>query len=431
MKKLSSEPPAQPIVAFVGIDWADQKHDIVWSAATSAAATEHQVVANRPEALSQWVTEMRQRFGPQGRIAIFLEQSRGALIYHLMNYEGLMLYPINPLQMAHYRKAIKVSGDKHDRLDATLLCQFGRLHLDGLKPWQPDDALTRKLALLNEDRRQAIEKRSALANELKSALKIYYPLALELLDNDTSTLLAADLVLHWPALDILQKQSQSKLRRFFYAHNCRSEQKMLQRLEAIRQAQPIIRDRAIIEAAALKVQLVSQQLKSLLPYITLYENQIAQLFGSHPDGFLFSDLPGAGPALGPRLLTAFGTDRDRFSSSTEAATTFGIAPICDSSGKRTPKQPGTVCYRHACPKFLRQSWHEFAACSIRSCPWANAYYEAQRAKGKSHHTAVRALAFKWIRIAYACWKNRTPYDPNRYALALAQRGSPFAPATDQ
>ena len=92
-----------------------------------------------------------------------------------MNYEGLVLYPINPLQMAHYRKAIKVSGDKHDRLDATLLCQFGRLHLDGLKPWQPDDALTRKLALLNEDRRQAIEKRSALANELKSALKIYYP----------------------------------------------------------------------------------------------------------------------------------------------------------------------------------------------------------------------------------------------------------------
>jgi transposase len=372
---------------------------------------------------------MRQRFGPQGRIAIFLEQSRGALIHHLMNYEGLVLYPINPLQLAHYRKAIKVSGDKHDQLDATLLCQFGRLHLESLKAWQPDDALTRKLAMLNEDRRQAIEKRSALANELKSALKIYYPLALELLDNDTSTLLAADLVLHWPALEVLQKQSQSKLRRFFYAHNCRTEQKMLQRLELIQKAQPMIRDSAIIEAAALKVQLLAQQLKSLLPYIALYEKQIAQLFGSHPDGFLFSDLPGAGPALGPRLLTAFGSNRDRFSSSTEAATTFGIAPIRDSSGKRTPKQPGTVCYRHACPKFLRQSWHEFAACSIRCCPWANAYYEAQRAKGKSHHTAVRALAFKWIRIAYACWKNRTPYDPKRYEFALAQRASPFAPAT--
>jgi transposase len=426
MKKLSSEPAAQSIAAFVGIDWADQKHDLVWCSATAVSQSEHRVIANHPEALSQWVAEMRQRFSPQGRIAIFLEQSRGALIYHLMHYEGLVLYPINPLQMAHYRKAIKVSGDKHDRLDAALLCQFGRLHFDSLSPWQPDDALTRKLTLLNQDRRQAIEKRTRLANELKSALKTYYPLALEVLDNDTSTLLAADLLLGWPTLEALQKQSPSKLRRFFYAHNCRAEGKLLQRLEQIKAAQPLVRDTAIIEATALKVQMLAQQLKTLLPYIAIYEKQIAQLFGSHPDSFLFSDLPGAGPALGPRLLTAFGSDRDRFSSSTEAATTFGLAPIRDLSGKRTPKKPGTVCYRHACSKFLRQSFHEFASCSIQGCSWAKAFYESQRAKGKSHHTAVRALSFKWIRILFACWKNRTPYDPHRYQLTLRQHGSPFA-----
>ena len=427
MSKIHSQ-SAQPIVAFVGIDWAEQKHDIVWCSAASVNQTQYQVVAHRPEALSEWVFQMRQRFGSEGRIAIFLEQSRGALIHHLMNYEALALYPINPLQLASYRKAIKVSGDKHDQLDAGLLLQFGRLHFDSLKAWQPDDALTRKLALLNEDRRQAVQKRTQLANELKSALKLYYPLALEILDQDTSTLLAADLLLSWPALELLQNQSPSKLRRFFYAHNCRSESKMLERLERIKTARALVGDSAIIEATALRVKMLAQQLKSLLPYIAIYEKQIAQLFGSHPDHFLFSDLPGAGPALGPRLLSAFGTDRDRFSSAAEASTTFGIAPIRDLSGKRTAQKPGTVFYRHACPKFLRQSFHEFAACSIRGCCWANAYYEAQRAKGKSHHTAVRALAFKWIRILYACWKNRTPYDPSRYELALAQRRSPFASA---
>jgi transposase len=427
MKTFHSQPSAQPLVAFVGIDWADQKHDVVWCSAAAVNQTQYQVVAHNPEALSQWVLQMRQRFGSEGRLAIFLEQSRGALIHHLMNYEGLVLYPINPLQLASYRRALKVSGDKYDQLEAGLLLQFGRLHLDSLKAWQPEDALTRKLALLNEDRRQAVAKRSQLANELKSALKIYYPLALEILDQDTSTLLAADLLLNWPALEWLQNQSASKLRRFFYAHNCRSQKKMLERLERIQAAQPLVRDAAIIEAAALRVKMLAQQLKSLLPYIAIYEKQIAELFGSHPDHFLFSDLPGAGPALGPRLLSAFGTDRDRFSTAAEASTTFGIAPIRDLSGKRTAQKPGTVSYRHACPKFLRQSFHEFAACSIRCCSWANAYYQAQRAKGKSHHTALRALAFKWIRILYACWKNRTPYDPRRYELALSLHRSPFAP----
>jgi hypothetical protein len=111
------------------------------------------------------------------------------------------------------------------------------------------------------------------------------------LDNDTSTALAADLLLQWPALDSLQKQSAHKLRKFFYAHNCRIEQKLLERLELIKVAKPLTRDPAVIESAALRVQLLAQQLKSLLPYIARYEKQIAELFDAHPDSFLFRDLP--------------------------------------------------------------------------------------------------------------------------------------------
>ena len=183
-----------------------------------------------------------------------------------------------------------------------------------------------------------------------------------------------------------------------------------------------MRDTAIIEATALRVQLLAQQLKSLLPYIAIYEKQIAQLFGSHPDSFLFSDLPGAGPALGPRLLTAFGSARDRSRSSTEAATI--LASLHPRPQWQRTQTTGTVWYRHTVPKFLPQSFNEFANCSICGCSWAKAYYETQRAKGKSHHTAVRALSFKWIRILFACWKNRTPYDPHRYQLALSKRGFP-------
>jgi transposase len=165
-----------------------------------------------------------------------------------------------------------------------------------------------------------------------------------------------------------------------------------------------------------------------LPYIARYEKQIAELFDAHPDSFLFRDLPGAGSAMGPRLLTAFGTDRKRFEHSMEISSLSGVGPVRRASGKKSGKH-ATVHFRTACPKFLRQSFHEFAACSIRYCSWAEACYQSQRNRGKGHHAAVRAVAFKWIRILFACWKQRVPYDSQRYQQTLQTRGSEYAKIT--
>jgi transposase len=418
----------QKVAAYVGIDWADEKHDVVLRAAAEPAKAHHQVIKNKPEALLDWVGEIQQRFAGQGKIVVCLEQSRGALIYHLMGYEFFELYPVNPAQLASYRETFKTSGAKDDKPDADLLSELVMLHRDRLRAWKPDSELTRKLGALNEGRRQAVDQRTGLANEIKSTLKVYFPLALQVLDNDTSTVLAADLLLQWSRLEGLQKQSPSKLRKFFYGHNCRGEQRMLERLKSIAEAKPLTRDLAVIEPAALRVRMLAQQLKSLLPYIAQYEAQIAELFNSHPDSFLFRDLPGAGPALAPRLLSAFGSDRSRFESAQEISSLSGIAPVRKASGKKNDKKASIHC-RHACPKFLRQSFHEFAACSIRSCSWAQAFYEAQRARGKAHHVAVRALGFKWIRILFSCWQERAPYDPSRYLQALQNRGSAYAAST--
>ncbi|OHB80369.1 MAG: hypothetical protein A2V98_04765 [Planctomycetes bacterium RBG_16_64_12] len=92
----------------------------------------------------------------------------------------------------------------------------------------------------------------------------------------------------------------------------------------------------------------------------------------------------------------------------------GIAPVTKRSGKQTRAQR-----RWACPKFLLQTFHEFAGCSLKKSVWAKAYYDLQRSQGKGHHTAVRTRAFKWIRIIFRCWKNRTPYDESTYRKLLA------------
>ena len=172
-------------------------------------------------------------------------------------------------------------------------------------------------------------------------------------------------------------------------------------------------------------QATFQQLKGLLPDIARYEQNIAELFAAHPNHFLFDNLPGAGRALAPRLCSALGSDPERWQSAQEISTLHGIAPVRRASGKKTGKR-ASIHFRQACPKFLRQSFHEFAGCSIRYCSWAKAHYDTQRARGKGHHAAVRSTAFKWIRILFACWKLRIPYNPQRYLEALQQRGSPLA-----
>jgi transposase len=425
MQEACSPASAEGVAAYVGIDWADQKHDVTLRAAAEPAKVEHQRIAHELNALTDWVGELHQRFAGKGKVLVCLEQSRGALIYFLMGYDFLELYPINPSQLASYRETFSPAGAKDDRPDSELICELLHFHRERLKAWKPADELTRKLAFLNEGRRKAVDQRTELANETKSQLKVYFPLAVQILGNDTSTMLAADLLLQWPTFEALQKERPHKLRKFFYAHNCRNESKLLERLELIKAAKPLTRDLAVIEPAALRVQLLAKQLKSLLPFIALYEKQIVELFGAHPDSFLFRDLPGAGAALAPRLLTAFGTDRGRFDNPTELLSLSGIAPVRRASGKKTGKR-ASVHFRHACPKFLRQSFHEFGACSIRYCPWAAACYQTQRDRGKGHHAAVRAVTFKWIRILFACWKQRQPYDPQRYQQALQIRGSQYA-----
>jgi transposase len=420
---------AEAVTAYIGIDWADQKHAIALRSAAGPNKIEHQLIDQKPEALMEWIGGLEQRFGTQGKILVCLEQSRGALIYHLMSYDFFELYPVNPLQLARYRETFSPGGAKDDRPDSELLCELLYCHGDRLRALKPDSVLGRKLSFFNEGRREAVDQCGRLSNAIKSQLKVYFPLALELLDQDTSRALAADLLLRWPTLEAIQKQSAPGLRKFFYGHNCRGEQRMLNRLELVQKAKPLTQDSAVIEPAALRVQMLARQLKNLLPDIARYDDKIAQLFAAHPDRFLFENLPGAGEVLAPRLASAFGSDPERWESALQMATLSGIAPVRRASGMKSGKKgqrKASVHFRQACPKFLRQSFHEFAGCSIRYCSWAQAHYDGQRARGKGHHAAVRSVAFKWIRILFACWKQRTPYDPQRYLQALQHRGSPLA-----
>ena len=139
-----------------------------------------------------------------------------------------------------------------------------------------------------------------------------------------------------------------------------------------------------------------------------------------PDYQLFDDLPGAGPTFAPRLLVAFGEHRDRFPTASSLQKSSGIAPVMERSGNRA-----WVHWRYSCSKFVRQTFVEWAAQTIPRSFWAKAFYESHRARGARHQAALRALAFKWIRILHRCWLDRVPYDESRYLMALRKRGAPL------
>jgi transposase len=192
------------------------------------------------------------------------------------------------------------------------------------------------------------------------------------------------------------------------------------RLEAIRTEQPLTRDTAIIGPMRLLVDSLLPQLRASSAAIARFDAEIARLCPSLPDYELFRSLPGAGPALAPRLLVAFGEQRDRFPNAAALQKYAGIAPVTERSGNKS-----WVHWRWACPQFLRQTFIEWVAQTITRSFWAKAFYDSCRARGMPHQAILRALAFKWIRILYRCWLDRTPYDETRYLLALRKRHAPL------
>jgi len=321
--------------------------------------------------------------------------------------------------LAKYREAFTPSRAKDDPTDAELALDLLLRHPDRFQPLAPQSVELRALATLVEQRRGLVNDRVRITNRLRNTLKQYYPQVLEWFDR-INTPLFCDFITRWPTLEQVKRARKSTLERFFRQHSMRRPQVLERRYQAIKAATPLTRDAAVVTPHRLHTLVLAEQLGVTLQAIRRYDEEIAQLAPQHPDFELFSALPGAGPSLAPRLLVAFGEQRERFTSAAEMQKYSGVAPVTERSGRKH-----WVHWRWQCPTFLRQTFVEWAAQTVNKSFWAGAYYRQQKAKGCSHQAAVRALAFKWIRILYRCWQARTPYDELTYLEALRRRGSPL------
>jgi transposase len=409
-------PSNKPFTAFIGIDWADAKHDVCIQAAGDERR-EFARISHKVDEIEDWAQSLYRRFG--GPIAVALELSKGPIVYALQKYDFFVIFPVNPSTLAKYREAFAPSGAKDDPTDAELALDLIQRHPHRFQPLNPQSVEMRTLASLVEQRRRLVNDRVRMTNRLRNTLKQYYPQALQWFDR-IDTLLFCDFIERWPTLVQIKRARRTTLQTFFHQHNMRFAHVLQARLESIKAASPLTLDQAVITPHRLQALVLVDLLRATLAAITRFDQEIAELAPKHPDYALFDSLPGAGPSLAPRLLVAFGEQRERFNNAAELQKYSGIAPVTERSGKKH-----WVHWRWQCPTFLRQTFVEWAAQTINKSFWAGAYYRQQREKGCTYNAAVRALAFKWIRILYRCWYTRTPYNESVYLKALQRRGSPL------
>lgn len=411
-----NEQAAAGYSVYVGIDWADSKHDVCIQPKLSDER-EFAVIRHRAEAIDAWVKSWYQRYG--GCIAVAVELTKGPIVSALQKYDFIDIFPVNPASLAKYRETFQPSRAKDDPTDAELAVDMLLRHPEHFRVLKPQSAQMRALTILVEQRRRLVSERIRITNRLRSALKQYYPQVLEWFDHIDTPLFCA-FVKRWPTLMQAKRARPNTLKRFFHEHHLYRAEVVESRRQAINEATPLTRDEAVIVPYRMQVLVLVEQWALTLRAIDQFDDEITKLAYQHPDYALFQSLPGAGPSLAPRLMVAFGEQRERFSSAGDIQKLSGIAPVTERSG-----QKHWVHWRLQCPTFMRQTFVEWAAQTINKSYWAGVYYRQQREKGATYQAAVRSLAFKWIRIVYRCWQTGVAYDESRYLKTLERRGSPL------
>lgn len=401
------------ITYYAGFDWARDHHDVV------IVDRSGQIVADFAikHSGAGW-----QRWGEQvaalgaENVAVCVETSQGMVVEQLLE-SGVSLYPIAPVSSKAYRERKAPSGTKSDRLDAWSLADALRLDGHAWKALAKEDPLIAELRLLCRDEVALIEERTALVNQLQSALQEYYPAALEAFE-DWTLPAAWAFVEVFPTPARLAAAGKRKWEKFLHVHKLARPQTYAKRLEIFERGSELAAGEALTRSKSRLALARIRMLRVLQSQIEAYRAEIEKLFAQHPDHHLFGSLPGAGPKIAPRLLGEIGSDRARFDDPSALQALAGTAPVSYQSG-----QIHKVYLRRHCNKSLRATLHLWANLSRRASPWAALYYQALRARGKSHAGALRSLGQRWLKILWKMWQTRRSYDPDLHARNQLKHGS--------
>ena len=398
---------------YVGVDWADEFHQ-VWVSNAEGKKVAEMKVEQSPAGMGEFGRWLHERKAQGTQLWAAIEKPQGRIVDFLLDH-GVVVYAVNPKALDRVRDRFRMSQSKSDSFDAYVLAEFLRTDHAHLRALEPDSDQAQELKMLTRDHHRLMRHKTRLVNQIEAALKEYYPRPLEVF-SDLESKIALDFLQCYPTPRNLSELTLRKWNRFAKREHHLSEERCRELWEKLSQPQLNIPEHVVRAKTRLLLAFLAQ-LKVLAEAVKSYSDKVESFFASMPAAEYVKTLPGgkSGTTV-PLLWAELGDAKSRWQSFRHLQAEAGGVPVTKASGKSR-----VVQFRFACNKLLRHAAYWFSFNSLNRCEWADKYYRDQRAKGHRHPQALRALAAKWLKIIFVMWRDHKPYDENYHLADIARQ----------
>ena len=392
-------------MVLVGIDWAEAEH-AVCLCAPDGTLLRRLSIPHTPAGVRQLQDVIAMVEPEASAVLVAIERPDGLLVNALLT-AGYAVYALNPKVVDRYRGRTRTTGAKSDPADAELLARILLTDRDRHRPLRPSSVEAEEIRTLARQDERASRDQRRFQNRLRADLLTVFPQALAAFP-DLSTVSAQTFLDQWPTAEQARQLTRPEIAAFLRKQRHSQPQQAAERIHTALQAEALTAPAQLARAKASAIQLAVQQLQLLHRQRAAWEKRLRELLeGSqgHPDGEILLSLPGLDVRLAARVLGEVGDRREQFPTPAALQCYAGTAPVTKASGKVR-----RVSARWACNRFLRQALLRWAFCSLSRSAWARGFYDAQRAAGKSHFQALRALANRWVEILHHLLATGQRYD---------------------
>ena len=388
---------------FVGDDWAEAHHDVHVMDEAGDRLTSRRLPEGL-EGIRGFHDLVAGLVDDPAQVVVGIETDRGLWVEALVA-AGYQVYAINPVAVSRYRDRHNLAGAKSDAGDAKVLADLVRTDRHNHRPVAGDSDLAEAVKVLARGHQNLIWVRNRHTNMLRSALREYYPAALEAFDDlDHPDALSVLVRAPTPATgrSLTRSQIKAALKR---GGRQRNLDRRAETIYAALRTDQLEASVAVTEAFAATTRAAVGIIGELNRQISGLETELGAYFEQHPDADIVRSLPGLGVVLGARVLGEFGDDPNRYADAKSRRNYAGTSPITRASGTKR-----FVLARHIRNRRLADAIDQWAFCSLTQSPGCRAFYDQRKAKGDLHHQALRALGNRLVGILHGCLRHGVTYD---------------------